>query len=158
MDLLKELQHLIKAFEGQGIDYALCGGLALAVHGLPRATADIDLLVLAQDVDAALDAARQAGFDMIAAPMALGRGAVVIRRVCKSLPQDQFTLPLDLVVVSPELEAAWETAQVLQWGDGPLRVLSPEGLRRMKALRASPQDLADMEGLAALASGAKDEK
>ena len=27
-----------------GVDYALCGGLAVAAHGAPRATRDIDLL------------------------------------------------------------------------------------------------------------------
>lgn len=33
MDLYAELSALVHGFDAAGIDYALCGGLALAVHG-----------------------------------------------------------------------------------------------------------------------------
>lgn len=46
MDLYVELVHLAQTFEREGLDYALVGGLAVAVWGLPRATQDIDLLVI----------------------------------------------------------------------------------------------------------------
>ena len=36
MDLLDEFTTLIAALEAQNIDYATCGGLALAVHGHVR--------------------------------------------------------------------------------------------------------------------------
>jgi len=39
------LQHLIERLEAAGIPYALLGGLALAEHGYPRLTEDIDLLL-----------------------------------------------------------------------------------------------------------------
>lgn len=45
MDLLVELANLIKVFDEDEIDYALCGGLALAVYAKPRATLDIDIMV-----------------------------------------------------------------------------------------------------------------
>jgi hypothetical protein len=45
IDLYDELSGIIDDFSRRGIDYALCGGLALAAHGIPRATMDIDLLV-----------------------------------------------------------------------------------------------------------------
>ena len=44
MDLLVELSNIIKAFNENEIDYALCGGLALAVYAKPRATLDIDIM------------------------------------------------------------------------------------------------------------------
>ena len=57
-DLIAELEQLVDALHADAAEYALCGGLALAVHGHPRATKDIDLLVRAEAVlDAHLEAA-----------------------------------------------------------------------------------------------------
>jgi hypothetical protein len=51
MDLLVELNNLIKAFNESEIDYALYGGLALAVYARPRATLDIDIMVEPNSLD-----------------------------------------------------------------------------------------------------------
>ena len=45
MNLVQELARLSTEFDRAGIDYALCGGLAMAVRAFPRATLDIDLLI-----------------------------------------------------------------------------------------------------------------
>ena len=44
VDLLDELRALLATLDEQGLEYALVGALALAVHGAPRATTDIDLI------------------------------------------------------------------------------------------------------------------
>jgi predicted nucleotidyltransferase len=36
---------LLRALEGHGVDYVLVGGVALNVHGIVRATEDVDLFV-----------------------------------------------------------------------------------------------------------------
>ena len=36
LDIYDEFRKLVEGFEASGIDYALCGGMALAVHGFPR--------------------------------------------------------------------------------------------------------------------------
>jgi hypothetical protein len=38
LDLYDEFASLIGALEAAGADYAVCGGLAMAIHGFPRAT------------------------------------------------------------------------------------------------------------------------
>jgi hypothetical protein len=45
MDLRSVLERLTRELRDAGIDHALIGGLALATHGVVRATADLDLLV-----------------------------------------------------------------------------------------------------------------
>lgn len=50
LDLADELAQLTRSLGAAGIEYALCGGLAMAVHGAPRATVDIDFIVLAFDL------------------------------------------------------------------------------------------------------------
>ncbi len=44
-DLQAELDAVTAALDASQIEYAICGALALAVHGHPRATKDIDVLV-----------------------------------------------------------------------------------------------------------------
>lgn len=46
IDLFDETRQLLLALERRGVEYALVGAVALAVHGVPRATADIDLLLV----------------------------------------------------------------------------------------------------------------
>ncbi|RYE93550.1 MAG: hypothetical protein EOO75_04120 [Myxococcales bacterium] len=59
LDLFAELTGLLQILEQRGLDYALCGGIALAIHGVPRATQDIDLMGRRADLDALREAARE---------------------------------------------------------------------------------------------------
>ena len=45
MDILDELKTLTKTLKEENIEYALCGGLALAIYAFPRATLDIDIMI-----------------------------------------------------------------------------------------------------------------
>ena len=38
LDLYDELAALLDALEAANAEYAVCGGLAMAIHGIPRAT------------------------------------------------------------------------------------------------------------------------
>lgn len=62
MDLFAELTRLIDAFDAAGVEYAVRGALALAIHGLPRATKDIDVLVPAAHLAQLRSAAHACGF------------------------------------------------------------------------------------------------
>ena len=50
MNIQHELYLVIDTLQRAGIDYALCGGLAVIVHGYPRLTRDIDLLIREEDL------------------------------------------------------------------------------------------------------------
>ena len=41
LDIYNEFTQLVTEFEKDSIDYALCGGLAVSVHGFLRATVEI---------------------------------------------------------------------------------------------------------------------
>ena len=45
MDLIDELEQITTAFNKAEIEFALCGGLAMAAHGLIRATEDMNVIV-----------------------------------------------------------------------------------------------------------------
>lgn len=46
MNLRDEFLGVLDALTGAGLDHAVCGGFAVAIHGYPRLTQDIDLLIL----------------------------------------------------------------------------------------------------------------
>ena len=69
LDLYDELKGLAAGLAERALDYAICGGLAMAVHGKPRATVDIDLLVPGEALQAVTDLARELGYTLEAHPM-----------------------------------------------------------------------------------------
>lgn len=147
LDLYDELSALILRFERDAVPYALCGGMAMAVHGFVRATEDIDLLVPPEALEQALAAARAAGFDIADAPVSFAAGAVTMHRVCKAEPEAGDLLVLDLLVVTPATAAIWDSRIRAPWEHGALSVLSSPGLIALKSLRDSLQDRADIARL-----------
>lgn len=147
MDLLHELMNVVSALDRAGIPYALCGGLALAVYGRPRATMDMDLLVPPGEVDKIKEEVRPLGFTMESEPLDFAEGRVRLRRLIKLDPRGEEPLLLDLVLVTPALESVWEGRQAVEWEYGRLQAVSPGGLRMMKRLKGSFQDQADLEVL-----------
>ena len=81
MDPFVELTTLVDALEGAAVDYALCGAVALAVHGAPRATQDIDVLVRPINVERVRTIARAIGFTLESHPMKFSSGFTVHRLV-----------------------------------------------------------------------------
>jgi hypothetical protein len=144
-DLFEELRGLVGALAERGVDYAVCGGLALAIHGVARATEDIDLLIRPEDLAAALEIARERGFDMEASRMRFAGGAVEIQRITKLSPQD--VLMLDFLLVTPALQDVWTSRVRLPWEDGWIWTLSREGFIRLKTLSGRTKDRLDIEVL-----------
>jgi hypothetical protein len=146
-DLEQELDRLRTALDAQQIEYALCGGMAMAVHGAPRATIDIDLLIDGEDEARIEDTAVSLGYKIKAKPMSFSDGAIEIRRISKIDPVDGEVLMLDLLLVTPAVTSAWETREKRLWGGRPLGVVSKEGLVLLKMFRSSDQDHADIARL-----------
>ncbi|HLG15662.1 MAG TPA: hypothetical protein VJH03_14345 [Blastocatellia bacterium] len=147
LDLYYEFERLISAFNERHIEYSVCGGLAMAVHGAPRTTIDIDLLIPPESLDGAKTTAGELGYVIEAGPMSFRNGAVEIRRVSKLDPDSGDLLMLDMLLVTPEVAAAWQTRTEVEWEQGRLWIVSREGLIMLKSLRGSAQDLADIERL-----------
>jgi hypothetical protein len=121
------------------------GALALAVHGVPRATQDIDLLVREADLPRILELVATLGFDIPASPMTVRESGLSVQRVTKIQASD--TLMLDLLLVHPALVEVWDSRLQVHTPEGPLWVVSREGLIRMKAAAGRLRDLADIEAL-----------
>jgi hypothetical protein len=148
-NLYAEFQAVVRALREAGVPFALCGGLAMAVHGHPRATLDIDLLVPAERVADLVRALRPLGFARREAqPTRLAGGAVVMHRLGKIAPGDPDVLVLDVIEVGAGATAeAWAAREATRWERDALEVVSRQGLIRLKRLRDSLQDRADIAAL-----------
>lgn len=149
LDLVEELRSLVHALEEARVGFAVCGGLAVAIHARPRATLDVDLLLPADQLESARGVARELGYRIEAGPLSFRGGAVVIHRLSKPDPETGELLSLDLLLVTPALSEAWETRERVEWTHGSLPVVSRSGLIAMKRLRGSGQDLDDIRDLEA---------
>jgi|SRR5208283_732556 len=150
MDLLEELKILTQKLDQSGIDYALCGGLALAIYAKPRATLDIDMMVQPDDFLLTKEAAKELGYTMSSAMMEFNNGAVRLQRLSKVDKATGEYFILDLLLVTPEIKKAWDDRKTIEWEGHPLKVASPQGLILLKSLRNSGQDKDDIEYLRSL--------
>jgi Nucleotidyl transferase AbiEii toxin, Type IV TA system len=147
LDLYDELTILLAAIDRAEIEYALCGGLAMAVWQLPRATVDIDLLIEESSLAPIEEVAATLGYVIKARPMNLAGGAMKIRRISKIDPGGGDVLMLDLLLVTPALQDVWEQRVRVEWERGEISVVSREGLIKLKTFRSSGRDLDDIEFL-----------
>ena len=142
--LLGEFKAITEALNAAGIEYAVCGGWAMAIHGLPRATMDIDLLILVEDLERVLNVARSNGFDIEGLPLHF---EIEIRRISKVDIDTKELITLDLLLIGEEYREIWDARQEIHWREGKASVVSREGLIKMKSLAGRPQDLVDIEKL-----------
>jgi hypothetical protein len=147
IDVYEELVAILKALDEAQIEYALCGALALAVHGVPRATRDIDVIARKEDADRLREVAHRVGFVLEALPMVFSGSGIEVQRFTKLV--EGRPLMFDVLWCNEKLEAIWEDRQRVPWREGTLCVVSVDGLITLKLTAGRPQDLVDIERLTA---------
>src|SRR5213594_3836813 len=112
MDIALELQKLLERLRTEEVPYALCGGPALAVYGITRATEDIGLLVEERTLPQLRPVAERLGFRFNPQPLVLKDGGMKIYRLFKAAGED--LLLLDLLLVAPLTQPAWDSQRELE--------------------------------------------
>jgi len=142
MDIPPDLIELLSAFAAAEVRYLLVGGHAVAAHGQPRSTKDIDLW-LAPGVE-------NIGFacDALAA---FGVPAELIRALREASPDEIVWLGraptrIDLLQSIPavEFEDAWPRRLVINLNGVSVPVLGKEDLIKNKQAVGRPQDRRDV--------------
>ena len=150
MNLLEELISLISKLKQEKIEFALCGGLAMAVYAFPRATMDIDIIIEQASISEVKRIANELGFSVDSGLMEFQKGAIKIHRLVKINPEFKEELVLDLLIVTDEIQDVWQSRKEISWEKGTLPVVSPEGLIRLKTMRNKGQDRDDIKHLRGL--------
>lgn len=146
--IYEALATIVRKLEAAKLNYAVCGGLAVAIHGLARTTKDIDLLIERMDMDAILEVVRGCGFILDGGILPMGAGEPFPRdifRISKVIGKELLTL--DLLIVNPLLQPAFEAREYYEWQGVRLQAVSPAGLYVMKKLAGRPQDIVDLQRL-----------
>jgi hypothetical protein len=145
--LLGEFKAITKALSDAGIEYAICGGWAMAVHGFARATVDIDLLILSEDLSRAWETAKSLKYDVEGLPLSFSKGAVEIRRLSKVDKEAKRLFTIDFLLVTDALRGVWEERELIDWEEGRSSVVSKNGLIYLKRMAGRDQDLLDIKRL-----------
>lgn len=145
VDLFDELTHIVAALDACGVEYAVCGALALAIHGVPRATKDIDMLVQAHALERLRPAVAGCGYTIEALPMTFSTSGITVHRFTKL--DGGEAMMLDVLIADGPLGSVWATRQQLAFSAGSIGVVSRAGLITLKLAAGRPQDLADIARL-----------
>ena len=154
MSLSKDFVEFVACLNARSVEYLLVGGYAVAFHGKPRFTKDIDFWIRASPANAdrlmeALD-----DFDF---------GGLGLRREDFSVPGKvvQLGVPpnrIDLItsVDGVDFDAAWCRRVESDYGEVSLAVIHRDDLIRNKETTGRPQDLLDVDCLRGLDDNAEE--
>lgn len=148
MDLYDEFINVTEALGRAGVDFAVCGGIAVGIHGFVRFTEDIDLMVPVDDLEPALEAVRAAGYTIDSGRIPFEAGTPEeheIHRVVK-IEGEEF-LQLDLVLVNQALRSVWDDRGAFEWQGRSVPCVSRRGLIEMKRRAGRSKDQIDLEEL-----------
>lgn len=147
LNLLNEFQLLIKILEQEKIDYAVCGGMAMAIHGFLRATVDIDIVLLQENIEQTKRLLRSQGYNLEANIMSFENGNTIIHRITKVDIDSEDFLVLDILEVTESMKEIWNNRIQIDWNFGKISVIDKSGLIQMKKMRNSKVDQEDIERL-----------
>jgi hypothetical protein len=151
-----EYEKLFECFYKNEIRYVICGGLAVNIYGIPRMTADIDLIIdFSVDNIAYFEKCmKEAGY-LASVPLSFKELASETKR--KSLLEEKNMLAysfynsragqvvVDVLVDVPiRFSELWEKREVRTIGDAKVYLASIEQLIRLKEYAGRAQDKSDI--------------
>lgn len=153
-------RDFVEVFERLGIPYALIGGLAVGVHGIPRPTHDLDFTI-------AIDRSRlteffqaviNLGYDV---PQEFSTGWVDqvagMSLVKARLWVEGKTIDVDLFLAESRFQKSLIQRRIQAEVEGIIAyIASPEDLILLKVIAGRPRDLGDIQDIL-LVQGALDE-
>lgn len=139
--MLNRLQGVFESFHRHDLKYVVIGGIASILHGVPRATFDLDILVEATPDNAQhlLDALLDAG---------LGTAALISAQdvLANEITVFKDRVRVDVQTSTPGLgfADAWARRKTVSYQGQEFFILSREDLIRSKRAAGRPVDLEDV--------------
>ena len=145
MQLSKGLREFIEWLNSTGVEYLVVGAFAVAWHGHPRFTADIDLLIrpARSNAELVLKALRKFGFESLGV---LADDLVYPERIVQ-LGGKPNRIDIITSISGLTFDEAWASRVAGTLGELPVSYIGRDELIRNKEFTGRPQDLADAERL-----------
>lgn len=145
MKIHPDFKELLELFNAHKVEYLIVGGYALAFHGAPRFTGDIDILVNPNPVNSQ---------KIMAALETFGFGSVGLVEADFQKPDQviQLGVPpvrIDLMtsISGVKTEEAFAAPEEGTYGDTPVKFISRELFIKNKQASGRKRDLSDLESL-----------
>jgi len=145
MEIQEDFNALLASFNANKVEYLVVGGYALAFHGAPRFTGDLDLFVNPQSENAQhiLDALKDFGFD------SLELKAEDFMRLNQVVQLGVPPVRIDIITSLDGVawEEAWAGRVEGAYGDTPVSFIGRKEFLANKKALGRARDLADIEAL-----------
>jgi hypothetical protein len=145
MEVQKDFKELLALFNEHKVEYVIVGGYALAFHGAPRYTGDIDILIYPAPANA---------HRILAALDEFGFGSVGLTDADFHKPENVIQLgvpPVRVDIITSLTGVSWEdvSAGKIQgnYADIPVYYIGREQFISNKRAVGRKKDLADIEAL-----------
>lgn len=139
--MLNRLQDVFRSFQHHDVKYVIIGGIAVILHGVPRVTLDMDILI-----EATPDNARR----LLNALLDAGLGTASLTSV-DDLLNNEITVFKDRVRIDVQtstpgisFQEAWKNRLSLSYHDQEFFILSREDLISSKRAAGRDVDLEDV--------------
>jgi hypothetical protein len=145
IQLPREFKEFIELLNAEKVEYLLVGAWALALHGCPRYTADMDIWIRpsSDNAQAIIRALRQFGFR--SRPFTPEQFTDERKIFRFGLPPTQVDLVMAIAGV--DFSSAWEHREIVELEGVPVNVINRECFVKNKQAAGRLQDLADVEAI-----------
>jgi hypothetical protein len=139
--MLNRLKDVFASFQRHDVQYVVIGGIASILHGVPRATFDLDILIRAdhQNASCMLAALVEAGFATatMTSPEEILANEITIFR-------DRVRLDVQTSTPGLTFEHAWQHRETMNYQGQIFHVASKQDLIASKRGAGRPVDLEDI--------------
>lgn len=141
--LNKDFKEFIALLNQNDVDYLVVGGYAVAIHGHPRYTKDLDVWILVDKLNASriLRALKMFGFSAFTEEDFLAKGYVI------QLGQPPCRIDILTQVDGLDFESCYPSKIIIDIDGLPVNFIDLENLKKNKLASGRLQDLADLENL-----------
>ncbi len=139
--MLNQLQDVFKSLENHEVKYLVIGGIAAILHGVPRATFDLDIIIEANSVNAkkllnALLEAKLGTADLISVEKLLGSEITIF--------EDRVRIDVQTSTPGIRFAEAWKNRKIMKYRGQEFPVLSKDDLISSKLAAGRSVDLEDV--------------
>ena len=145
MDINQDFKDILALFNEQKVDYIIVGGYALAFHGVPRYTGDIDLWIrpTVENAENILKALRAFGFG------SLGIDNEDLTKADQVIQLGYPPARVDLMTTIDGIsyDSSFSNSVETDYGDITVKMISKDDLIKNKRAIGRHKDFADIEAL-----------
>ncbi|MCB0201596.1 MAG: hypothetical protein H6649_15385 [Caldilineae bacterium] len=145
MKLSRDFREFIESLNANDVRYLVVGGYAVALHGYPRLTKDLDIWLWLEAENAARVVNALADFGFASLGLRVEDFLVPDQIIQLGYPPNR----IDLITTLPgvDFDTCFDQRDVVMLGDVSVNFIDRENLKRNKQASGRLQDLADLENL-----------